>query len=201
MRQSRAALRGARNSAQCKKPCQKAKRKMKWGVRGVVRLGCGVLLCAAAAKAIGAPPAQPQKRPPTTNSAAPANFNTGQFHLKPGFKIELVAGEGLVAAPAAMAFDENGRLFVAEMRDYSRPGEEAAGMGRIRLLQDTDNDGAIDSTRVYADNLPHPSAIACYGGGVFVATGREILYLKDSRQDGSADIRRSVFTLSLTTNS
>src|SRR5262245_55484493 len=41
------------------------------------------------------------------------------FHVAAGFKIEQVAAEPLVADPVAIAFDENLRLFVVEMRGYS----------------------------------------------------------------------------------
>lgn len=37
------------------------------------------------------------------------------FELAPGFKIELVASEPLVADPVAMEVDENGRMYVVEM--------------------------------------------------------------------------------------
>src|SRR2546423_7421326 len=40
------------------------------------------------------------------------------FTVKEGFKIELAAAEPLVVDPVAMAFDEEGHLFVVEMRDY-----------------------------------------------------------------------------------
>ncbi|RYD61437.1 MAG: hypothetical protein EOP84_35745, partial [Verrucomicrobiaceae bacterium] len=42
------------------------------------------------------------------------------FELPDGLKIELVAAEPLTASPCAMAFDERGRLFVAENRGYPR---------------------------------------------------------------------------------
>src|SRR5262249_48923086 len=35
-----------------------------------------------------------------------------------GFRVELVAAEPMVASPVAAAFDEDGDLYVAEMRDY-----------------------------------------------------------------------------------
>ena len=40
------------------------------------------------------------------------------FQLAPGFRIELAAAEPEVVDPISMAFDERGRLFVVEMRDY-----------------------------------------------------------------------------------
>ena len=51
-------------------------------------------------------------------SAAQAANALSSFQLKRGFRLELAAAEPMVAAPAALAFDERGRLFVAEMRDY-----------------------------------------------------------------------------------
>ena len=40
------------------------------------------------------------------------------FETEPGFTVTLVATEPLVIDPVALAFDERGRLFVAEGRDY-----------------------------------------------------------------------------------
>ena len=55
-----------------------------------------------------------------------------------GFRIELVAAEPLVVDPVAMAFDEHGRLYVIEMRDYSEQDTER--LGRVRLLIDENGD-------------------------------------------------------------
>src|SRR4051812_24792544 len=73
------------------------------------------------------------------------------FQVKEGFKIELAAAEPLVVDPVAMAFDEDGRLFVVEMRDYSERRDEK--LGRIRMLVDIDGDGKFDKSTIYADNL------------------------------------------------
>lgn len=116
------------------------------------------------------------------------------FHVSKGFRLELAASESLVSSPVAMAFDENGHLFVAEQRDYPSQQEKVPHAGRIRLLEDTDSDGVFDASTVYADNLAWPSALACYDGGLFVASTPDILYLKDLNGDGVADSRRIVFT-------
>ncbi len=114
------------------------------------------------------------------------------FDVEPGFHVELAASEPLVADPVAFEFDENGRLFVAEMRGYSEDGEK--NLGQIRLLEDTDNDGRMDKSTVYADKLSWPTAVTCYDGGVFVGAAPDIYYLKDTNGDGKADVRRVVFT-------
>lgn len=116
------------------------------------------------------------------------------FQIKPGFRIELVAAEPMVESPVALAFDERGRLFVAEMRDYPDRRGEHPLVGRIRMLEDTNGSGTYNSSTIYADDLAWPSALACYGGGVFVAVTPDIIYLKDSRTNGVADVNQVVFS-------
>ena len=40
------------------------------------------------------------------------------FHLSEDFHVELFAAEPDVTDPVEVVFDENGRVYVAEMRDY-----------------------------------------------------------------------------------
>jgi putative membrane-bound dehydrogenase-like protein len=104
------------------------------------------------------------------------------FRVPPGFKVELVAAEPRVVSPVALAFDEDGRLYVAEMRDYPL----GSPSGTLRLL-----DG--DRTTVFAENVPFPSGLLCWKGGVYATCAYEVLYLKDTDGDGKADERRTVF--------
>jgi len=114
------------------------------------------------------------------------------FEVHPGFRMELVAAEPLVRDPIAMAFDEDGRLFVVEMRGYSERRDE--NIGTVRLLTDDDGDGKYDRATDYVDGLAWPTAVACWDGGVFVGVSPDILYCKDTDGDGQADVREVVFT-------
>ncbi len=117
------------------------------------------------------------------------------FQLAEGFRLEVAASEPNVTDPIAMAFDENGRLYVAEMRGYPFDPPPGGGpAGRIRLLADEDGDGVFETARVFADRLHWPSGIACFKGGIFVTAAPDIVYLKDTTGDSVADIRRTVFT-------
>src|SRR5437867_4407047 len=114
------------------------------------------------------------------------------FHVKEGLRLQLAAPEPLVVDPVAMCFDENGRLFVVEMRDYSERRDER--LGRIRLLVDTDGDGHFDKSTIFAENLPWPTALFWYDGGLFVGATPDIWYFKDINGDGVADEKKLVFT-------
>ncbi len=117
------------------------------------------------------------------------------FEAVDGFQMQLVAAEPLIYDPVAAAFDEDGRLYVCEMRDYPyRPAAGKPALGRIRLLEDTDGDGVFDKSTVFADNLLWPAGVVPWKGGVFVAAPPDIWYLKDTKGDGKADVRRKVFT-------
>ncbi|HWB08341.1 MAG TPA: PVC-type heme-binding CxxCH protein [Pirellulales bacterium] len=114
------------------------------------------------------------------------------FTVQPGYHLETVACEPLVADPVAAAFDENGRLYVVEMRGYSEQPDEM--LSQVRLLTDTDGDGRFDESSLFVDKLSWATAVICYDGGVFIGDAPDILYCKDTDGDGRADERTIVFT-------
>jgi putative membrane-bound dehydrogenase-like protein len=114
------------------------------------------------------------------------------FRVAPGFRLELAAAEPLLADPVAMSFDEDGRLYVVEMCDYSERDQDR--LGRVRRLEDTDGDGRYDRSDIYLDDLSWPTGVICAQGGVFVAAAPDILFAKDTNGDGQADERRVAFT-------
>ena len=120
------------------------------------------------------------------------------FQLEPGYRIELAAAEPLIKDPVAMAFDDRGRMFVVENGGYPGPLEGAdagpAAEGVIALLEDTNRDGRFDKRTDFARQLTFPNGIMPWDGGVFVSCAPDLLYLKDTDNDGVADERRVVFT-------
>lgn len=151
------------------------------------------------------PPIAADERPalPRSQPVEPAN-TAATFALKDGFTMQLVASEPLVTDPVAGAFDEDGRLYVVEMNDYpytdkstDKPNVERTGdlpLGKVRLLEDTDNDGVFDKSRIFARDFSWPTGIAVYRGGIFVAATPDIWYLKDEDADGQADTRTRIFS-------
>ncbi|HEY1602944.1 MAG TPA: PVC-type heme-binding CxxCH protein [Pirellulales bacterium] len=159
------------------------------------------------------PAAQARVRGPTTSSTAPLLPQLQldellkpvparepaealkSFETIPGFRMDLLAHEPDVVDPVAAAFDEQGRLFVTEMRDYPyRPQQGDKPTGRVRMLVDTDGDGHFDQSYTYADELLWPTGVVPWRQGVFVAAAPNIYYFKDTDGDGQADVRRIVYS-------
>jgi putative membrane-bound dehydrogenase-like protein len=157
------------------------------------KLAVQVLLLICGTQAFAAePPVDPRELPripPTPLAQA-----LGTFEIKKGFHLELVAHEPQVVDPVTVAFDENGRMFAVEMRDYSERRDENPHLGTIRLLEDADGDGHYEKSTVFADNLPWPTAVICWDGGIFVGASPDIFWFKDTNGDGRADERKVVFT-------
>jgi len=126
------------------------------------------------------------------------------FALQEGFSFQLAASEPLITDPVAAAFDEDGRLYVVEMNDYpytdkstDKPGVERTAdlpIGKVRLLEDMDDDGVFDRSTFFARDLSWPTGIAVFRGGVFVSATPDVWYLKDEDGDGEAEVRRKIFS-------
>ena len=109
-----------------------------------------------------------------------------------GFTMQLIAAEPLIASPVAMQWDASGALYVCEMRGYSEDRDE--GLSRIARLRDLDGDGIYDERTTFAEGLLWPTGLFPYDGGLFVGDAPDLLYFKDTDDDGVADVRQRVLT-------
>ena len=131
---------------------------------------------------------QPQPAQPPASQEIPA-----RLHVHATLDVSLFTGEPDVVDPVAICFDEFGRCFVVEMRDYPYGiGDDHRPGGTIRLLEDTDGDGKPDRATVFATDLRFPTSITPWRGGVLVTAPPEIVFLKDTNGDGRADVRQTV---------
>ena len=113
-----------------------------------------------------------------------------QFRVAPGFRVELVAAEPLVVDPVAMDWDEEGRLYIVEMRGFMPDvlgTSEDQPVGRVVVLEDADGDGAMDSSRVFADGLVLPRAIRVLPEGVLIGEPPNLWRCRDTTGDGRCD--------------
>ena len=119
----------------------------------------------------------------------------GHFKLAPGLQIELAAAEPEVIDPVAIAFDEDGKLWVVEMTDYPNgpePGQPPKS--RIRVLEDRDGDGYYETSHVFVDKLLFATGLEHWKGGVFVTLAGRLVYLRDTTGDGRADLEETFFS-------
>ncbi|MBI1842375.1 MAG: c-type cytochrome [Verrucomicrobia bacterium] len=145
---------------------------------GLLIVPLGLVLGAPSGAAPGAAPKSPAEEAATFDWADPL------------LTADLVAAEPDVVSPVAMTWDASGRLFVAEMLDYP----VGAASGRIRMLEDKDGDGRYETSTIFADSLSFPNGVMAWSGGVLVTAAPDILFLKDTDNDGKADVRRVLFT-------
>ena len=116
------------------------------------------------------------------------------FKLHDGFKIELFASEPHIMDPVDMVFDEHGNAFVVEMPDYPFKPEVGKGLGKIKMLVDTDGDGSIDKSVVFADSLSEATSMLPWNNGLLVTTAPYILFLRDTNADFQADEKEILFS-------
>ena len=103
----------------------------------------------------------------------------------PGFRVSLFAGEPDIVQPIAFTIDARGRLWVVENLSYPNPSK--AGVDRIVIFEDTDNDGRYDTKKLFIDKLHYASGIQLGFGGVYVSSIPHLLFFPDKDGDDKPD--------------
>ena len=145
-----------------------------------------------------------------------------QFRVLEGFRIELVAAEPHLTEPTGMCFDARGRIYVSEIHGYNLDGyydivelnkkgkldtavrripasREAQARadketyGTVRLLE-TDEQGKVVRSRVFADRLPPCYGVVAARDGVIALCAPSIYYLAKPDATGKATIQEKLFT-------
>jgi mono/diheme cytochrome c family protein/glucose/arabinose dehydrogenase len=117
------------------------------------------------------------------------------FKLPPGFHAEVVASEPMIESPVAISWDDQGRMYVCEMRDYMHDVDGAGEdqpTGRVSRLEDTDGDGVYDKATVFAENLLMPRAVMALGDGALINEPPNLVWYRDTDGDGVADKKEVV---------
>lgn len=120
------------------------------------------------------------------------------FYLPEGYKVELVASEPMIDEPVAIAWDGNGRMFVAEMNTYMQDVDGSGtnrSISKIKLLIDTDGDGKMDKSTVFIDSLLLPRMILPLENELIVneTYSYDLWSYKDTDGDGVADKKERVY--------
>ncbi len=117
------------------------------------------------------------------------------FTVPPGFIIERVAGPPLVDRPITAAFDDQGRLYVADSSGSNENVKKQLDEKphRIVRLEDSDGDGKYDKRTVFADKMMFPEGTMWHAGSLYVSAPPSIWKLTDTNGDGVAEERTEWF--------
>ena len=132
------------------------------------------------------------------------------FKTPDDLSVQLVLGDPDIAQPLFMSWDERGRLWVMEYRQYPEiaglkmlsrdtflrsvydkippaPPNHDKGSDRISVHEDTDGDGVYDKHKIFVDELNLASSFAIGRGGVYVTNPPYLLFYPDKNSDDIPD--------------
>ena len=135
---------------------------------------------------------------PAVKSPLSADEALKSFVLaSPDLKMELVASEPEVVDPVAIAFGNDGSMWVVEMRDYPygpKPGSGEKPRSRIKRLFDKNLDGRFETSTVFVDEILFPTGVLPWRDGIVVTLAGEIAFFADRDGDGRAEFKETWFT-------
>lgn len=165
-------------------------------------------------------PSPSPKPDPTENAAARAKVSykpgqapheaVAQFELPDDLELEVVLSEPEITQPVHLSFDERGRMWVVEYRQYPHPAglrvvsrdnywrsvydkvppappNHFVGKDRVSIHEDTTGDGVFDKHSTFLEGLSIATSIACGRGGVWVLNPPYLLFYADQDRDDVPD--------------
>lgn len=127
-------------------------------------------------------------------------------------EVDLLAAEPGIKQPVFLNFDERGRMWVVEYRQYPEPAglelvsrdqfwrnvydrkpqppghpEFTPGLDRISILEDTDGDGSFDKSKVFVDGLSLATSVVKGKDGAWVLNPPYLLFYPDADDNDRPD--------------
>lgn len=126
---------------------------------------------------------------------APLSPEDSQKHIQlpEGFTAELFAAEPNIINPIAFTWDERGRLWVVQSKDYPHELANDVGGDRITICEDTNGDGKADKFTDFATEQSLSTSIVLVKGGAIVAQAPDMIFLEDTNGDDKMDKRTVLF--------
>ncbi len=140
----------------------------------------------------------------------PAADSISHFKLAEGLRAELVAAEPQVMQPLSLSFDERGRMWVVQYRQYPFPAglkivrydqylravfdqvpppppNHIRGLDRVSVFEDLDRDGSYETSRDILTDLNIATSVAVGCGGLWVMNPPYLLFYPDANGDAILD--------------
>jgi mono/diheme cytochrome c family protein/glucose/arabinose dehydrogenase len=159
---------------------------------GISGLPLVAVVVAAAAVAHTHPQTAPGQIAQQDSAPLPADAAMKTLRLPPGYRVELVASEPMIQDPVVIDWDPDGRLWAVEMPGYMidiQASNELDPIGRVVVLEDTDDDGKMDKRTVFADGLILARALKVLDRGVLVGEPPNLWFMRDTNGDLKADTK------------
>ena len=117
------------------------------------------------------------------------------FRIADDYEISLYASEQEgIANPVASQWDARGRLWVLCTQAYAQLKPTHQPDDKLLILEDTDRDGQVDTSTIFANGLNMPTGFALGDGGAYIGQGHTLYHLPDENNDDRADNMRVVFS-------
>ena len=171
--------------------------------------------------AVAPPPSLDLPQEAQSPALSPAE-SMREFQVADDLEWEQVLAEPLIAQPVFLNFDERGRMWVVEYRQYPSPAglkmvsrdsvwravydkvpppppHHFRGADRITIHEDTRGKGIYDRHTVFVDGLNIATAVERGRGGVWVLNPPYLLFYRDANNDdvpdGDPEVRLTGFGL------
>jgi len=139
--------------------------------------------------------------PPSPPVAWADNDVTSEFDVPDGFEVRVWARTPQLLNPTNIDVDARGRIFVAEGVNYRETWKKQNALkhpdgDRIMILEDTDGDGAADSSKVFVQDkdLLAPLGVAVIGDKVVVSCSPNLIVYTDADGDDVPEKKEILLT-------
>jgi putative membrane-bound dehydrogenase-like protein len=140
-------------------------------------------------------PANLQSVVPTSEQRKPENAVSG-LDVYEGLEVRLAASEPQLKSLTNIDIDHRGRVWACEVVNYRQHRNDRAEGDRILILEDTDHDGVMDSSKVFYQGRDVDSAlgICVLGNRLIVSCAPNVIEFVDTNGDDLPDQKNYIFT-------
>lgn len=125
----------------------------------------------------------------------PAEDSAASLEVAAGLEISVFAAEPQLLSPSNIDIDHRGRVWVAEIVNYRGHNGKRPEGDRILILEDTDQDGKADQSKVFYQgrDIDSPHGICLVGDKVIVSANTKVFVFTDEDGDDKPDSKEVMF--------